>query len=212
MKTEDFERLKAVCEKEGFWVDDNHSLALFHIMVKDPWDGVEFATDGIMVYKVYEISNNWVYYGSNIDGKKERAGKSFMKPSTESAYVEQLKKEAFERVGEIKVGDKFNSPQAGINHLLGKSGNKEWDYIKKDDQFFYYDVELYCQGKWATRVKERVEVKNKGFNQIDFVKKDLSYVGVAVSIKMDIIGEFKSFSNDKAGDFLASQLEEYLNR
>lgn len=210
MKQEDFDRLKAVCEKEGFELlnesaNDNDKFFVVK-KAKDIWEGVEFVeltrdTNGFESGSIFKVLDSVILIGRGLFFKvtgMTQDGIYFdnviLKPSTESAYIEQLKAEAFKRFEEIKEGDRFESPNIKINSLLGKRSNKEWDYIKKDDQFFYYDLEVYYKGKWATRVPERVKVEPN----FDSVTKAIQEV--IIKNEVDIL------------KFLASKLEEYLNK
>jgi hypothetical protein len=94
MKQEDFERLKTVCEKEGFEIakllsPGNVEMDVFAIAnKKDIWEGVEFVESNF---------SGKIYIKQDVNFEMLR----LFKPSTESAYVDQLKKEAFKRYGEI---------------------------------------------------------------------------------------------------------------
>jgi hypothetical protein len=206
MKVEDFERLKAVCEKDGFELELTNSEGKYLFITankKDEWEGVEFVTDDIKVYKVHEITGNWVYYGSHIDGEKERAGKTFLKPSTEQSYIDQLKHKAFELYGEIKEGDEFTAATGGTYQVKTYDVQPEFDYFKKVDQLFYKNVQIYCEGKWAKKI-EKVRVE---FLDFDYRVETERLPIVTFSFQMIPKGDLKS-----TGIFLASKLEEYLNQ
>lgn len=197
MKSEDFERLKAVCEKEGYILEP-HNDRYFIITPKDPWEGVEFLRS-IWSNKIYPISqvNEKIRHGVKQDD---------WEISTESSYIEQLKKEAFERFGEIQDGDRFDcsSMGKGTCPITFKQGECDWTYIKEDDRLRKGYFDLYQSGKWAIRVKERVKVKFDGGN---LQSRHFFFIyGKDAEHKMVDLGCFK------VGQFLASQLEEYLNK
>ena len=215
MKTEDFERLKEICEKEGFKVLNesvNDNDKFYVVVKKDPWGGVEFAEcisvdkigDCVTKSKIYkiEIFDNELHL---VDDSEERD--SFIRfhenfqPSTQQAYIEQLKKESFKRFGEIKEGDRFENPNGGKDKRVN---DPYWSYNKRYDWLYYGGCMLYKQGKWAERVKEMIKV-----TYIDWEYAD-NKMEVNFSFK---INDWKTVKDkDDVGDFLAKQLEEYLNR
>jgi hypothetical protein len=186
MKSEDFERLKAVCEKEGFDVlnlthDDNEKYVLVK-KAKDKWEGVEFV-ESIWSGKIFPISQ--------INYKPD---KSEFGISTEQAYVDQLKAKAFELYGEIMEGDKFIEP-TGRKNLFNDTGFGIV-YNKHSDFLYNENLILYRQGKWATRVPEKVKVewKDTSRNYISF-----SYNNSGTNLV-------------HRGHELAEVLEKYLNK
>lgn len=211
MKTEDIERLKEICEKEGFEVlESPFSHGLFKIGIKkDPWEGVEFvelvtAFIGLdlqegMVGKVISNDGNRIEVRL-VNGDICYSNLNEFKPSTEQAYFEQLKKEAFERFREIRHGDQFELPEYGEVTLITQGWRGEqFEYSKKYDELRYCGLLLYNSGKWATKLPERVKVQfidhwvSNKFNRFDF--------NVSKEIK----------SNTEIGQFLTKQLEKYLN-
>ena len=205
MKTEDYDQLKKLCDDNGFELvteSPKENDKFFVVKKKDIWDGVEFYE---FAEKVYKIDNNetnkyseklwstigkWVY---KIDAK----------PSTEQAYIEQLKMIANEKYGEIKEGDSFECPTGMSNARL--FGNKAWDYIKEYDCFYFYNVELYRQGKWATKLPERIKVT---FYQ--------SYMNVGEFRIEWVLNNAKNIYNienidQKISEYLTLKLDEYLN-
>jgi hypothetical protein len=222
MKQDDFERLKSVCEKEGFEIstyresDDNGTL--IHIKPKDIWEGVEFAecvdiacdTPELKMGRLYKIK---LIYGNYVQliGLDFSFGKQLFKPSTESAYVEQLKKEAFERFGDIKEGDRFD--RTSVNPIWGNKelaklidGTFYLQYDKILDRLFYGNLCVYEKGKWATKLPKRIEVKwqwNTYRKQVFYnFYSDFSYMLVTKNDDEKLV---------EIGDFLSSQLEKYLN-
>jgi hypothetical protein len=206
MKNEDFERLKAVCEKEGFKIRMSSPWnQTYKITKNNPWEGVEFIEFVDInlkgyIYKVHSIEsmityidrhNSYGYYYS-------RCYKEMVKPSTEQEYVEQLKKEAFERFGLKEVGDQFfiNNSYGTIPNLCGKSDY--YDYDKKTDSLFYKGVLLYQKGKWA----EKVEKSEVFFRVLKKAPNEFTVVFEAN----------KNFENkEEVAEMLASYLEKYLN-
>lgn len=193
MKKEDLERLKKVLQGTDFEVETYMDFAF--VKVNDIWEGVEFCTNK-MSGQVIKIQDS------------ERGNISTHKylPSTEQAYVNHLKAKAFELYGEIKDGDRFEEPTSNIDtyRVVDNFVNPKWDYIKHDDELFFYSILLYEKGQWAKKIPKRIEVKFDGGNVSDqsffFI-----YDGPAKE-KLISIGYIK------AGEFLAKQLEEYLNK
>lgn len=200
MKTEDFERLKTICEKEGFELvtespKDNDKF--FVVKKKDLWEGVEFVDNGLMIRKIKLIEKGLVFYeGGSFNHINE------CKPSTEEAYIKQLKKEAHERFGEIKDGDEFN-----FNNIKQKCliGFKDFVYYKHIDRVLAFGAIIYEKGKWAERVKGRIEVEF--FSHCAIANNDFH----SHSFHLSVSRGAKQFNPVKAGQFLAEQLEKYLN-
>lgn len=215
MKKDDFERLKAICEKEGFIIE--HFNGLYAIKEIDHWEGVDFVEcvkdNGHGYYKhgnIYRvdslkngklsifISNGNIF--PNIKDYNDQEMPNCFKPSTETAYVDQLKKEAFERFGEIKEGQRMR-----FNERTFTIGEPEYYrpkgfyYDKKENNLFFYGHRIYHNGKWAERVKERAEIT---FVRSEYSGEDIYYFG----FRHNTDGKFHH-----AGQFLASQLEKYLN-
>lgn len=106
MKKEDFERLKTVCQKEGFELrnPDYMDIDKFFVIAKkkDIWEGVEFVqsisptsscTTQWKTYKVKQITERSVWIEINDHGSTTTSFlKEKCKPSTESAYVDQFNK------------------------------------------------------------------------------------------------------------------------
>jgi hypothetical protein len=196
------------------------------INTKDEWDFIELTEDGAnfkkgQIFKVLDSHfSQFLGYGTSykIIQTKEHGiwvNHLMIKPSTEQSYVEQLKKEAFDRFGEIKEGDRFDRssmnfdiPQ-GIDKIYGEINS--YQYNKEKDMLFVGDLCLYKQGKWATRVKERVEGSYVKYH-ILWPNDDGATLGYSFSGFADKHGSLPIEKLDDAGKFLASQLEAYLNR
>lgn len=203
MKQEDRDRFKAMCEREGFeyhLADSDESLMLVYVNAKDPWKDAEFFRHKFNndYYRVDRVDEQYIYA---IDGSVMI--KDNCEVISESSYVEQLKKEAFERFVEIKKGDVFKSLSTGSTVSVDINVYGSFFYSKENDAFYIGGTPLYCQGKWAERVKERVEVNYFSYrtNKIDqntylhecIFKSNIEYFGEDVNI------------------FIATQLEKYLN-
>ena len=225
MEKNDFERLKDICEKEGFELSKSLislksenllERQLFEITKKkDDWDGVEFAEcidvpkdcPELVFGRIYKVIYNEHGY-IQFSGFKSSYGRNLFKPSTEQVYVEQLKKEAFERFGEINVGDKFD--RSKINSLWGieKIKDTKISYNKDLDRLFIGIDAIYEKGKWAEKVYERVKVLNSEASS--------EYLTVGTfpkfSFEFLINGKVgKNFNLTDASNFLSEQLEKYLN-
>ena len=219
MKQEDFERLKAVCEKEGFDIstyresDDNGTL--IHIKPKDIWEGVEFASHHAKgIAKIKRIKGCFVYFEPH--QRVISTDKKFLKPSTESAYVEQLKKEAFERYGEIKEGDRFD--RTSVNPIWGNKelaklidGTFYLQYDKILDRLFHGNLCVYEKGKWATKLPKRIEVKYaEAFGTNKYLDGRV-YLDPHLLVSESDIDLSDDNLLKELGEFLAQQLEKYLN-
>lgn len=205
MKQDDFERLKAICEKEGFEIDRPWDEGMVVVKKTDPWEGVEFVefigfSDNCFtnskIYKVKYLSGNNIGVCIDDEGDINGWGKKHFKPSTETSYVEQLKKEAIEKLGDFKIYQLDFSMMHG-----GSIQNKETFVYRKDtDTLYSMGKPIYQQGKWAERLKERVKV-------------DLDYEhhGQNSSYYFISSGDLEEEKYRGSGQFLASQLEKYLN-
>lgn len=229
MNTQDFERLKAVCEKEAIdffdflektiknAMDNFLQEKLYSIEKKDPWDRMEFflGADGIIRKIPDEETLNIL--------KKVKLLEAT--PSTEATYIEQLKKEAFERFGEIKEGDRFDRSSISLayttitvpyNKQFKGAGFKYWE---NRDSLEFDGVTIYRSGKWATRVKERVDVdfvwsekKLLGKKMPVVAFHDKGKYGSAEAIVESVFKGKDDLEIANAFRFLAKQLEEYLNK
>lgn len=144
------EELIQLCEKNG-WKHQEKDGA-FIVSEKDIWDGVEFISSNVdgEIYRISEIEGDkiWLTKGTYI---KKNEGS----PSTESAYVDQLKKKAIELFGEIKEGDKFDRPwNYGVKRIgyFTNSKGKGFQYYKRVDVLTFDEVIIYENGQWATKV------------------------------------------------------------
>lgn len=209
MKTEDFKELHEFCEKKGYQLineslDDNTKFFVVS-KKKDILEGVEFF---LYESRIYKLDYRYSHYLK--DNLSRTFHADFCKPSTEQAYVTQLKKEALERFGEIKGADRFIEPDGKfweLSNVFKDSGNPQWDYLKIDDTLCYYSLVIYSKGKWAERVNERVKVYIESYEAES--KKPNPEWNPNATFRFISRQEIKLDGN--VGQFLAKQLEKYLN-
>lgn len=186
MEQKEINRLKEICEKEGFQLVSekpiiNHGISTIMVMKKDEWEGVEFAQclfdhDPIkkdVIVKINRIkqANNdrhfHIFFNTSECEKYSHVNN--FKPSTEQAYKAQLIKEAKERFGEINNGDLFDiSEILGYSHKASltilKGEIPEYDYYKKEDILSFHGFRLYEKGKWAKKItKPEIKVEYTGW-------------------------------------------------
>jgi hypothetical protein len=174
MKTEDYDNLKHLCDANGFELvteSPNENDKFFVVKKKDIWEGVDFCIPNYnsvalkLPYKIVSKENGFiqVYCPYSGNGGIAQFMESEVEPSTEQSYIEQLKRIANEKFGEIKEGDRFDRSNMGfvIPQTVDKiySDIKDTHYNKSEDMFFIGDLALYKKGKWATKLPERVDIK-----------------------------------------------------
>ncbi len=222
MKKQDIEELKAFCDEKGIEMIPTSDKDVWEFKSKDIWEGVEFAeciddTDignDVTIGKVYKCS---VYDDELhlIDDTGEEDGfiryDENFKPSTESAYVEQLKSKAHELYGEIKDGDIFDASELGykdtnIVDFMPEKGYKEgFDYEKQGDRLYYSNVLIYQQGKWAKKVgEEPIRVKVREITMYSSTKMQLT-----IYSKNHM--PFSLESNEEFMNHIEESIESYLN-
>lgn len=158
---------------------------------KDPWYGVEFAKIG-KVHKIKSMDKLRIHFNSETWAYKDKCD-----PSTEAEYVNQLKEELSKRFGNLDVND-LDCSELGEKLTFGFN---PYLYIKETDTLYHYTTPVYQQGKWVK--KKRVEVEFDSFNLRGMY---------GISFIFNSNKEYKSMDQiNKAGHFLASQLEKYLN-
>jgi hypothetical protein len=222
---ERIEKLKKRAEKEGIKlviefgqeVNQNWSEPTFTATnPKDEWEGVEFAecvlkslsyTVGL-IYPIKYKTITCIETKMDDFNNENSQDKMFFKPSTESAYVEQLKAKAFELFGEIKEGDRFERTSisvlyAEVTMKKDPDGMFIFRYFQNSDTLFLGAYGIYSKGKWAKRCKERVKVKNWSYRTYEKYGQNYHECTLIVPVK--------EFSDD-VHIFLTSKLEEYLNR
>jgi len=217
MTNENLERLKKLLEGTEFDVDDSDSV---HALVKskDPWEGVEFVecitdqSNNFRKGKVYRLvpgknikCPNCIYTEdkkSGIYGTASTLGLGgtmlCFNPSTEEAYVNQLKDKAFELYGDIQDPDRFEEPTSNIDthRAVDNLVNPEWDYIKNQDELFLYSILLYKGGKWAKKLPKRIEV---------------SILNIIIEDNYQAFEKCKSIGKEAIFDYMSKQLEKLLN-
>jgi hypothetical protein len=160
MNNQDLEKLKSLCEKEGFKVevvDGTPTVSRF-------WDGVEFAKAGADVRRVTN-QDSVILYFSNGNGYK-----SDYQPATEQEYIDYLKSEAKRLYGEIKEGDLFDRSEIHplweskiIMERSPISENLDFKYDKSNDTLFLGKFGIYKNGIWAKKM-DRYDVGPAGGN------------------------------------------------
>jgi len=206
MKTEDFDRLKSVCEKEGFELlnesaNDNDKFFIVK-KAKDIWEGVAFGKDKDGKIVSF-IANPKLLLCKDCEGNY--IARNIYTPSTESAYIEQLKSECFKRFSEIKEGDRFDRSEIKEPAIddIGKCSYTDFRYFKDDDSLEFGGIVIYQSGKWATRVKERVKVKYSHY-ALPFASN--------FNLSLCFLAKDPNSITKEIGDKMASKLEEYLNK
>ena len=203
---------------DGFEVTAGYNCAV--ITVKDIWKGVEFAActetyvgvfDDVTqfrkgkVYRIDGVNNFYISVTSDDLGCKNGISSRFFKPSTEAAYVEQLKTKAKELYGEIKDGDSFVLTWIGNEDEISirLDGKCDFYYYKETDLLTLHGFPLYKQGKWAKRVKEPIRVEFVSSSQGPAGGKITAWFQFEVS---------KDANIHSSGIHIAKCLEDYLNK
>ena len=204
MKTEDLERIKKLLGDEftvQCRVEKDNVIVL--VEKKDIWEGVEFFYQDGKVIKIDREDEHGFYWGNgNFTGRNYKGAK----PLTEQAYIEQLKNEVFQRFGEIKEGQKFISVD-GIEEYPDNE-YPDFEYHKIDDTLYHKLIKIYQQGKWAVKLPERIEVKTSSTP----IWKQNEFKGYDFNFWFRSINGGQNVDTRKVHDFLAKQLEDYLNR
>jgi hypothetical protein len=217
MTNKDLERLKKLLEGTEFDVDDSDSV---HALVKskDIWKGVEFVeciTDKANNFrkgKVYRLVPGKNIKGPNCIYTEDKKCATYgtastlglggtmlcFNPSTEEAYVNQLKAKAFELYGDIQEADRFQEPNGNTDTYRekGNKSNPEWDYIKHQDELFFYSILLYKEGKWAKKLPKRIEV---------------SILNIVIEDNYQAFEKCKSIGKEAIYDYMDRCLEKLLN-
>ena len=221
MKQTDFQRLKQICEKEGFELlnESENDNGKFFVITrpKDIWEGVEFGESMesgkiITANKIYKFISSGRDHVTIIDDLNDRTSTkiTYFKPSTEQAYIEQLKTEAFKRFGDIKEGDRFDRNWISAPFNISKIGDIKnalgtgFFYSKKNDELFFDSINIYRSGKWATKIPKKIEVTVSGYDLTDYKTHNCFEVEF-------FIHDSEEFDRKIVSVFLARKLEEYLN-
>ena len=193
--------IEEIREKLGpdYRVEENDGV----ITVCDIWDGVEFAIadyNGI-IYKIDRFETSpmkkiWFSHGKFLFPEK-------CKPSTEAAYVDQLKAKAHELYGEIKDRDRFVLPWIGNDHKISLKDEYDFYYDKETDVLDLHGFPLYRQGKWAKKVDEPIRVKVK-LMQTDSL--DRTVLRFSSNRAVDIKDQWEFFNH------IEEAIESYLNK
>lgn len=220
MKKEDFQKLKAIVEDNGFVMlneseNENEKFGFIGLK-KYPWEGVDFAecidnrnSDYFDVGEIYPVEyylDECLMPSFNNTPCEMGVYKKHWKPSTEQAYIEQLKNECFERFGEIKRGELFD--RGHIDSMsdfpaIVKIYSTVFSYNKKYDILELGNSVIYEKGKWAKRV---------GYVNVQFVDDSFDDFGDFEEHGFVFkIPKFKIKPEDKIGEYLAKKLEKYLN-
>ena len=183
----------------------------------DIWKGVEFAIadyNGI-IYKIDRFETSpmkkiWFSHGKFLFPEK-------CKPSTESAYVEQLKAKAHELYGEINDGDRFELNGVEFRVPTGF----DLRYVSEHDKLVLDNYmkcpHIYQQGKWAKKVDEPIRVN---VSSVRYFREPIEYMGEIIpsgtidcTVHFTIEGSSpKIILKDDLRKLLSKCLEEYLNK
>jgi hypothetical protein len=194
---ERIEKLKKQAESEGMKCEVVLSDTFTATNSKDKWEGVEFAQKNLTdeIRPIIGMDTSWIFTSHGIGMRICESN-----PSTEQAYIEQLKAKSFELFGEINEGETFidvekNHPLK-IEHIF--SG---FVYSKKIDAFCIGGVLIYKQGQWAKRIKDKITVYDADLDR--GLKNNFSFRVHST--------EKVTKSKNEIIEFLSSKLEEYLN-
>jgi hypothetical protein len=211
MKQSDIDRLKEKLGDEFELVtqspDENDKFFVVIAKKENPWEGVEFAESTwsgniLPVNQIDDFENSHIIY---------------FKPSTEAAYVSQLKEKAKELYGEIKEGEEFErnwlEGKMDIQREIGFFKNQNlsfqnlsFEYIKETDTFIFAGVIIYQKGKWAKKIERvRVEWVDWSFTSTTDNK------DIIQQFKLKNIDWYKVKNKDDIGEYLAKCLEDKLN-
>lgn len=189
------------------------------VELADIWKGVEFAEcvsdvkvdrygKEIAKGQIYRILDWFKREAIYIDKDELGWQSKHFKPSTEAAYVEQLKAKAKELYGEIKDGDRFDRIDMGFedNHRIGEVSMSfnGCDYSKSDDNLYLGTMCIYQQGKWAKKVENTIMVEPTVVHLTSSENDEYSY-GFRINGANKI-------PHARASQYLAKCLEDYLNK
>ena len=208
MTNENLERLIKVLDGTQFEIE-NRADGYVWVSLKDPWEGVEFVEYigqlpcSFKEGKIYKTKSHVDSECFVIDNENQGNGwknnnRIFFKPSTEEAYVNQLKDKAFELYGDIKDGDFFEFPEqikCSIS-LESKDDSSNWNYTKIYDNLRLHGFILYEKGKWAKKLPKRIEV---------------SILNIIIEDNYQAFEKCKSIGIEAIFDYMSKQLEKYLN-
>jgi hypothetical protein len=215
MTNENLERLIKVLDGTQFEIE-NRADAYVWVSLKDPWEGVEFVeciTDKAFNFKegkiyrlaqgrdiygiicIYNEGNTisivYICYGSEI----------WFKPSTEEAYVNQLKAKSFELYGDIKYGDSFEDWRGNKFEIH----SDVFTYSKIDNRLFLDSWIIHEEGKWAKKLTKRIEVVSS-CSSLEIDKNNYVF-----NYKCKIVNADSGEDARTLGEFISDQIEKYLN-
>lgn len=227
MTDQEIERLR---EKLGSKYSVKRNNGAITVELADVWDGVEFAEcveyckgsrTGKEIIKghIYKITDWFKHQLVYFDGFEYGWPVLLFKPSTESAYVDQLKAKAKELYGEIKDGDRFDISmlEEDPQEFRMFYDNPIFTYYKKDDSLWAGNYPIYKQGKWAKKVEETIKVN---VSSIRYLREPIEYMGELIpSDTIDCTVHFtiegssrKVILKDDFRNLLSKCLEDYLNK
>lgn len=226
MTEQEIEKLR---EKLGSDYSVKRQNGAITVELVDIWKGVEFAEcleyhtgsrTGKEIFKgqIYRIIDWFKRELVCFDGFEYGWPVRFFKPSTETAYVEQLKAKAKEMYGDIKDGDRFDISmiEEDPQEFRMFYDNPIFTYYKKDDSLWAGNYPIYKQGKWAKKIEPiRVYVSS-----IRYLREPIEYMGQLIPSKtIDCTVHFtiegsspKIIPKDDFRSLLSKCLEDYLNK
>lgn len=166
MTTQEIEKLKAFCDEKGIEMIPTADRDVWEFKSKDIWDGVEFAECIHWVGKFLENGRIFPLSLLNEDTLLHCIVEGKITPSTESAYVEQLKAKAKELYGDIYSGQAFDCSEMGLGDspmTIKRAIFVGWNYNKKEDSLSLDGFRLYMNGKWAKKIEEPIKANITSF-------------------------------------------------
>ena len=185
MTNENLERLIKVLDGTQFEIE-NRADGYVWVSLKDPWEGVEFCKSK---------SSDSIYLVNEVDAQNGYT------PSTEEAYVNQLKAKAFELYGEIKEGDRFEDLEGNDFEIY----RTVFTYSKIENRLYLSSWIIHEEGKWAKKLPKRIEVVS---SCCSFENDKNNYV---FNYKCKIVNADNGEDARNLGEFISDQLEKYLN-
>jgi hypothetical protein len=205
MTNKDLERLENLLKGTDFEVKAGDSMFAC-IILKDPWEGVEFVEYTGQLSCSFKRGNIYKTI-SHVDKgifaiDDENKGNGFdnnrinFKSSTQEAYVNQLKAKAFELYGGIEDGDRFENANLSGICSFDINGTRRWDYSKKYDQLFFNNIEVYANGKWAKKLPKRIKI---------------SGINISINDNDQASEKYKSIGQEAVVNYMSKCLEKLLN-
>ena len=176
MTNENLERLIKVLDGTQFEIE-NRADGYVWVSLKDPWEGVEFCKSK---------SSDSIYLVNEVDAQNGYT------PSTEEAYVNQLKAKAFQLYGEIKEGDRFEDLEGNDFEIY----RTVFTYSKIENRLYLSSWIIHEEGKWAKKLPKRIEV---------------SILNIIIEDNYQAFEKCKSIGKEAIFDYMSKQLEKLLN-